>query len=44
MRGVSHPTNFKETPNTRKKYEVDRSWALRSKIKRETAQTVRKGP
>jgi hypothetical protein len=42
--GDSRPTNFKETPNANKKCEVDRSWARRSKIERETAQIVRQGP
>jgi len=39
-RGFHYSTKFKETPNTKLKYIVDRFWARRSKIERETAQLV----
>jgi len=38
--GIAISTKFKETPNTEKFIKVDRFWAQRSKIERETAQTV----
>jgi len=41
MRGVFNSTKFKETPNTENINKVDRLWARRSRVERETALIVR---